>query len=48
MIASVSGRRICAVVPRAGLGLERDLAAELADRRAHRVHADAAAGDVAS
>ena len=47
MIASVSGRRICAVVPCAELGGQRDLAAELADRGAHGVHADAAAGDVA-
>ena len=31
----------------AGLGGQRDLAAELADRDAHGVHADAAAGDVA-
>ena len=29
------------------LGVQQHLAAELADRRAHRVHADAAAGDVA-
>ena len=46
MIASVSGRRIWAVVPCAGLGGQQDLAAELADLGAHGVHADAAAGDV--
>ena len=46
MMASVSGRRICAVVPAPGSEVSSDLAAELADLGAHRVHADAAAGDV--
>ena len=47
MIASVSGRRIWALVPWPQLGGHEDLAAEPADRGAHGVHADAAAGDVA-
>ena len=47
MIASVSGRRIWAVVPPPVSEVDHDLAAELADRRADRVHADAAARDVA-
>ena len=44
--ASVSGRRSWATVPRARRRVERHLAAERAHARAHRVHADAAAGHV--
>ena len=46
-MASVSGRRISMREPLPGVGGQGDLAAQLADLRAHRVHADAAAGHVA-